>query len=254
MRFPLVFILGIGSSAFSQQAISPILERVRDNCNGTYTGFFGYLNRNTDTVKIPVGPKNRFTGLIDRGQPVEFLPGRQKEVFVVDFTPPHIVWSLAYPTNRTAIAGSDKASNNCQDSPLPPDPGEAGKATLQGIDSDHDGVRDDIQRWIYFKFRTEPKKQMAWRQFAQDYQSNLLAYDNKSEAINTGHRTLNTLQCIQYVYDGSIDSSESHYGQFRGEFLNTPARSNAYLKSNDHFSGQVYGLPDDNTTHCRFEH
>src|SRR5216683_231714 len=31
---------------------------------------------------------------------------------------------------------------------LPPDPGAAGKATLQGIDSDGDGVRDDIQRYI----------------------------------------------------------------------------------------------------------
>jgi hypothetical protein len=30
---------------------------------------------------------------------------------------------------------------------LPPDPGESGKATLQGIDADNDGVRDDIQRW-----------------------------------------------------------------------------------------------------------
>lgn len=31
---------------------------------------------------------------------------------------------------------------------LPPDPGPAGKATLEGIDSDKDGVRDDLQRFI----------------------------------------------------------------------------------------------------------
>jgi len=33
---------------------------------------------------------------------------------------------------------------------LPPDPGEAGKATLTGIDVDRDGVRDDLQRYIIF--------------------------------------------------------------------------------------------------------
>lgn len=31
---------------------------------------------------------------------------------------------------------------------LPPDPGEAGKATIAGIDSDNDGVRDDVQRLL----------------------------------------------------------------------------------------------------------
>jgi hypothetical protein len=31
---------------------------------------------------------------------------------------------------------------------LPPDPGQAGKLTIDGIDVDKDGVRDDVQRWI----------------------------------------------------------------------------------------------------------
>ena len=31
---------------------------------------------------------------------------------------------------------------------LPPDPGEAGKLTIEGIDSDKDGLRDDVQRYI----------------------------------------------------------------------------------------------------------
>ncbi|MDX8380534.1 MAG: hypothetical protein R8M14_00305 [Ghiorsea sp.] len=35
-----------------------------------------------------------------------------------------------------------------QPSGLPPDPGAAGRGTLAGIDSDNDGVRDDVQRWI----------------------------------------------------------------------------------------------------------
>ena len=35
---------------------------------------------------------------------------------------------------------------------LPPDSGQAGKATLAGIDSDHDGVRDDLEREIVYMY------------------------------------------------------------------------------------------------------
>jgi hypothetical protein len=37
-------------------------------------------------------------------------------------------------------------------SALPPDPGEAGKQTMLGIDSDGDGIRDDVQRYIYLTY------------------------------------------------------------------------------------------------------
>ena len=40
--------------------------------------------------------------------------------------------------------------NNNRGFVLPPDPGKAGKETPLGIDTDGDGVRDDIQRYIYF--------------------------------------------------------------------------------------------------------
>jgi hypothetical protein len=42
--------------------------------------------------------------------------------------------------------------------PLPPDPGEAGKVTLAGIDSDNDGVRDDIQRYIALTYPNSEKR------------------------------------------------------------------------------------------------
>jgi hypothetical protein len=35
---------------------------------------------------------------------------------------------------------------------LPPDPGEAGKLTLEGIDSNNDGVRDDLEREIVYMY------------------------------------------------------------------------------------------------------
>jgi hypothetical protein len=35
---------------------------------------------------------------------------------------------------------------------LPPDPGPAGMKTLEGIDADRDGVRDDVQRFIFIEY------------------------------------------------------------------------------------------------------
>jgi hypothetical protein len=54
------------------------------------------------------------------------------------------VWPITLPTLRLAVS--------TRSSSLPTDPGEEGKKTLAGIDSDNDGVRDDIQREIFFAF------------------------------------------------------------------------------------------------------
>ena len=54
--------------------------------------------------------------------------------------------------------------------PVPPDPGEAGKATLEGIDSDNDGVRDDIQRYIVLTYPNSEKTRAGLTQLAVTYQ------------------------------------------------------------------------------------
>lgn len=44
------------------------------------------------------------------------------------------------------------------DDPEPKDPGEAGKMTLLGGDSDGDGVRDDVEIWLNRTFSNTPQK------------------------------------------------------------------------------------------------
>jgi hypothetical protein len=61
------------------QDVSPTFDGWTTNPDGTYSLYFGYLNRNSaeDTV-IPVGADNSVdgTGGPDRGQPTFFYPGR----------------------------------------------------------------------------------------------------------------------------------------------------------------------------------
>ena len=64
---------------------------------------------------------------------------------------------------------------------FPPDPGEAGKKTLEGIDTDGDGVRDDLQRWIYARYPNDAKKQSALKQLVRHYHRSLFLEHSKED-------------------------------------------------------------------------
>ncbi len=120
-----VKITGTKIAKVADQKISPILECVVDNDDGTYTAHFGYENKNEMEVVIPVGNDNKITGGglvgMDQGQTTSFLysvpnhpdgrPGRtpfDDSAFQVDFDGSNLVWSLKGPdgNNRTATASS----------------------------------------------------------------------------------------------------------------------------------------------------
>jgi len=86
------------------EAVSPVLECVKDNGGGSYTAWFGYLSKNSDDVTLPIGPNNRFVPGEDVGQPTSFEPGRKVRVFSVDFNGSNLVWQLS---GRTATASSN---------------------------------------------------------------------------------------------------------------------------------------------------
>ncbi|MFW5748755.1 MAG: SpaA isopeptide-forming pilin-related protein, partial [Chloroflexota bacterium] len=102
------------------ERVSPVLECVIDNYDDTFTARFGYLNANDQSVDIPVGSDNRFTGQQDRGQPTSFAPGRQVAVFSVDFDGSNLVWTLRGPDDRTRTATASANSTRCADQPPPP--------------------------------------------------------------------------------------------------------------------------------------
>lgn len=94
--------------------ISPVLECVRENGNGTYTASWGYNNPTAFTFTIPVGPENKFSPAPeDRGQPTVFGPGRDFNAFTVTVSnSTNLVWTL---TSKTATAGSGSSVCNLAD-------------------------------------------------------------------------------------------------------------------------------------------
>jgi hypothetical protein len=69
--------------------------------------------------------------------------------------------------------------------PLPPDPGDAGKADLLGIDSDGNGVRDDIDRYIVFNHPDSARKREALTEVTKTVQSILTDAHNREVSVES---------------------------------------------------------------------
>jgi hypothetical protein len=92
------------------EEILPIMNCVTNNGNGTYTAYFGYNNKNSVSVFIPIYAQNKISpGPWDRGQPGVFKVGVQERVFSVTWTSGNIIWHL---NNKIAIA--KRTSPPCQ--------------------------------------------------------------------------------------------------------------------------------------------
>lgn len=113
--------------------------------------------------------------------------------------------------------------------------------TIAGVDSDNDGIRDDIQRWINEEFSTEPKVKMAMREVAISRQLDLLSVDNKEQSILAGKKYLDDLICLSSIV--GLDQKSKLRRELDTQLLNTKDRLYANLKANANFSGQAWELP-----------
>ena len=139
------------------------------------------------------------------------------------------------------------------DPPLPPDPGEAGKATPAGIDSDGDGVRDDVQRYILANyFFASPTTVMALRQLASHFQSVLLEADDAQTSIDDINTYFDSKDCLRHVRPSDWYTVAA---DFRQEFLNTELRSQAWNAAGTHYDGQSRRVTplSETPSQCNFE-
>lgn len=135
---------------------------------------------------------------------------------------------------------------------LPPDPGEAGKATLEGIDSDEDSIRDDIQRFIALTYPDSQKTRAAMRQAATALQQAILNSPDEESALRNTEMEARASECIRYIHP---DNGLGIDNMLMAEFLNTPERSRAYLKYDSKLAGHVFVTKDldDYRTSCTFD-
>lgn len=126
---------------------------------------------------------------------------------------------------------------------LPPDPGKAGKLTIEGIDSDEDGVRDDVQRYIALNYENETTQDILTR-YAIAQQDFLLSVDDKEKAIESAKTGSEAIDCLFYLY--SFDDAMTMANDLEAEVANTEERVAAVIMTSNHISGEVFqSTPDD---------
>lgn len=110
---------------------------------------------------------------------------------------------------------------------IPPDPGVAGEATLAGMDSDKDGVRDDVEREIVGLYPNNAKARAVLYQEAKYYQT-ILANSASASVVSDSYGYLMGLsQCLESATsDLATDESILH-----PQLFNTEERTDAYLAS-----------------------
>ena len=142
-------------------------------------------------------------------------------------------------------------SSNAIFTNLPPDPGAAGKATLAGIDSDNDGVRDDVQRWILMTYPNSQKTREALIQRAKTMQKILLNAADPVKSVSNVKQMIRDTDCLEFV---SPNTYYEEAVELKAMFLNNYVRSMAWLQANAHLSGNIFTSLSDNNLRqgCNF--
>ncbi|MDR2151226.1 MAG: hypothetical protein LBO72_00235 [Helicobacteraceae bacterium] len=141
-----------------------------------------------------------------------------------------------------------------------PDP-KINDSTLLGIDSNNNGVRDDVERWLIFKYKDDHRiVTHIGFQIGRAHQFMLANPDKPEEA----RKLINGAQACNWYfqYDADefgepilIDHEISTSTAFKTVQLNTKARIKAYFAYDKALSGGVYELPypDEEKASCKFD-
>jgi len=197
----------------------------------TYTATVTNNGQDAEAVKATFSINSPYTTVIDGEVNFGNVPAGETLTSTDTYTIRH---DRSYPFDTKAVTWSFFF--------LPPDPGEAGKQTLLGIDSDNDGVRDDIQRYIYFTYPNEKKVRLAMTQIAGDFQRLLPDAADPDMALENVKK-LNCSDICLYYIKGGVRNGMRLSDALIAEILNTKDRSFAYITFNNSLAGKTATLP-----------
>jgi len=116
--------------------------------------------------------------------------------------------------------------------------------TLGGIDDDENGIRDDIDKYI-FSLKLSPTQSKAMKVAATTLQSIQLMDLDDSNLLKTINKEIEqSAVCISIAFDNPLDSYK-YLKTLEGYTANTPKRAQKYIKYNIGEDGTVTRLPSD---------
>lgn len=117
---------------------------------------------------------------------------------------------------------------------LPPDPGDAGKSSLSGIDSNNNGIRDDIEIYIVVNFGNSDKTKEGLNQFALSTQKGVLA-NTEEDSMLAASASSRAMECLKY-----LDPNSTSWKSVQSQTVNTPERFTAWMAHEARLSGKVF--------------
>jgi len=125
--------------------------------------------------------------------------------------------------------------------------------TVEGIDTDGNGVWQYIDEYIEATYTTETER-ASLTQYAISVQNALIDADNKELSIQHAKEVDKSSTCLWYTF-GSINAYGEAQDDLRSIILNNDERNYAYFTYNDHLGGQVFhGIPyDERESACEFD-
>ena len=140
---------------------------------------------------------------------------------------------------------------------VPPDPGAAGKQTLQGIDADGDGVRDDVQRFLAQQYGDDLKTYNSAKKVAISLQKEIeVGSGNDREAARKQfNQYIIAMACLRQARGDVNNYSRSEQDSKVNKKLfalvdNTPARLAAANHADDLSAGMVFMGINENKLIC----
>jgi len=109
----------------------------------------------------------------------------------------HCLSASALVVVLTACGGGSGGGNASGTNGLPPDPGAAGVRTVVGIDSNANGIRDDVEVQIDARYGTDPTAFAAATETAKVMQRALIISASDSAAVEAHFETsVRTASCL----------------------------------------------------------
>ena len=137
---------------------------------------------------------------------------------------------------------------------LPPEPDpKINNSTILGIDSNGNGVRDDVERKIIDRYKAEPIKIEVQMADVRVFQKILENPIGNAEVLQK--KISKNISCEMYLLHQDIDLEEDSIDFIENSTFNTKQRVKAYLQYNQALSGGVYGSSrsDYNAQACDFD-
>ena len=143
---------------------------------------------------------------------------------------------------------------------LPPEPDKAlNNSTLLGIDVNNNGVRDDVERWIYITYKDKhPIYIDIAMQAVRGYK---LVLETPEKAREIRENVDSALFCAWYYqheaaeFNDPVLVHENIDGAVRSKYFNIKTRKDIYWQYDKALSGGVYDSPwaDEMKAFCSFD-